>query len=76
MKKAKNSLFIMPRSSEARRGAEALWITVAGWAAAAERKFGKAYVLTTDRIATPTEVLKYPLEIGRASCRERVSTSV
>jgi len=61
MKKAKISLFIMPRSSEAWRGSEALWITVAGWAAAAERKFGKAYVLTTDRVAAPKEVLKYPL---------------
>jgi len=61
MKKAKISLFIMPRSSEAWRGSEGLWITVAGWAAAAERKFGKAYILTTDRIAPPKEVLKYPL---------------
>lgn len=61
MKKAKTTLFVMPRSSEAWRGSEALWITVAGWAAAAERKFGKAYVLTTDRITSPKEVLKYPL---------------
>jgi glycosyltransferase involved in cell wall biosynthesis len=61
MKKAKISLFIMPRSSKAWRGSEALWITVAGWAAAAERKYGKAYILTTDRIAAPKEVLKYPL---------------
>jgi glycosyltransferase involved in cell wall biosynthesis len=57
----KTGLFIMPRSSSDWRGSEALWITVAGWAAAAERKFGKAYILTTDRVATPKEVLQYPL---------------
>ncbi|MCM4157112.1 glycosyltransferase [Gramella sp. AN32] len=61
MKMTKISLFIMPRSSKAWHGSEALWITVGGWAAAAERKFGKAYILTTDRIALPMEVLKYPL---------------
>lgn len=55
------SLFIMPRGSSDWRGSEGLWITVAGWAAAAERKFGKAFILTTDRVATPKEVLQYPL---------------
>lgn len=67
----------MPRSSEAWRGSEALWITVAGWAAAAERKYGKAYILTTDRFASPKEVLKYPL--GKApqiskSGRKKISS--
>ncbi len=57
----KTGLFIMPRSSSDWRGSEGLWITVAGWAAAAERKFGKAFILTTDRVAPPKDVLQYPL---------------
>ncbi len=64
MKKLKNkiALFIMPRPSTSWKGSEALWITIAGWATAAEKKFGKAYVLTQDRFALPKEVYKYPLE--------------
>lgn len=58
-------LFIMPRNSSAWRGAEAMWVTVAGWAAAAERKVGAAWVLTTDRIASPSEALQYPLGDGK-----------
>ena len=58
------AIFIMPRSSRDWAGAEALWITVAGWAAAAARTVGDAYVLTTDRIAKPDEVIHYPLITG------------
>jgi glycosyltransferase involved in cell wall biosynthesis len=59
----KNSgvLFIMPRSSSAWNGAEALWITVAGWAAAAEHRFGTSWIITSDRISTPNEVASFPL---------------
>ncbi|MFD1003008.1 glycosyltransferase family 4 protein [Ohtaekwangia kribbensis] len=57
----KSAIFIMPRSSKAWVGAEALWITVAGWSAAAARKFGNAWVLTSDRVASPEEVIHYPL---------------
>jgi len=58
---SKVALFIMPRSSRSWEGSEALWITVGGWAAAAQLKFGKAYVLTTDCLASPKEILDYPL---------------
>lgn len=57
----KTALFIMPRSSKDWRGAEAMWITVAGWAAAAKRKYGSAFVFTIDRVAQPEEVIHYPL---------------
>ena len=64
MSKAKSrfgsALFIMPRSSKAWSGSAALWITVAGWASAYERKFGKTWIITTDKIAQPDEVLQYP----------------
>lgn len=59
--KKKVALFIMPRSSSAWKGSEALWITVAGWASAAEHTFGEAWVLTTDRCATPAEAMNFPL---------------
>lgn len=65
--KKSSALFIMPRSSTAWKGAEALWITVAGWAAAAERSFGEAWVLTTDRAARPAEVIHYPLSSKAAT---------
>lgn len=51
----------MPRSSSSWEGAEALWITAAGWAAAAEKILGNAMVVTSDRIAQPKEVWNYPL---------------
>lgn len=51
----------MPRSSCSWEGAEALWITAAGWASAAKKMFGNAVVVTKDRIAEPEEVWNYPL---------------
>src|SRR5687767_2827497 len=55
------AIFIMPRSSKAWRGAEALWVTVAGWSAAGKRLLGDAWVVTADTIASPEEILHYPL---------------
>ncbi|NJW53460.1 glycosyltransferase [Salinimicrobium oceani] len=51
----------MPRSSSAWEGAEALWITAAGWAVAAEQILGKAVVVTSDKISKPKEVYNFPL---------------
>jgi glycosyltransferase involved in cell wall biosynthesis len=62
MNKNKTALFIVPRSSESWEGSEALWVTIAGWSSAAKQEFGNALVLTTDRIAEPSEVLNYPLK--------------
>ncbi|MCA6073423.1 glycosyltransferase [Fulvivirga sedimenti] len=56
----KGGIFIMPRSSTAWRGSEALWITAAGWASAAEQILGNARVLTTDGIWMPAEVWDFP----------------
>lgn len=57
----KTAIFIMPRNSDAWVGAEAVWITVAGWAAAAKNLLGEAQVVTMDRLASPSEVLDYPI---------------
>jgi glycosyltransferase involved in cell wall biosynthesis len=56
-----SGVFIMPRNSTAWRGAEALWITAAGWASAAKRLWGNSVVITADRTADPSEVIYYPL---------------
>lgn len=55
-----SAIFIVPRSSSAWKGAEAIWVTIAGWALAAEKHLGHAVVVTSDGIATPQEVLSYP----------------
>lgn len=55
------AIFIMPRSSTAWKGAEAMWITVAGWGMAAKKILGGSVVVTSDRIADPVEVYNYPL---------------
>ena len=55
------AIFIVPRSSTAWKGAEAVWITIHGWATAAEQVLGQALVFTTDRVAKPSEILDYPL---------------
>ncbi|MTI19979.1 glycosyltransferase family 1 protein [Fulvivirga sp. RKSG066] len=56
-----SAIFIVPRSSSAWVGSEAIWITVAGWARASKKKFDNTIVITTDRVAKPNEVLDYPL---------------
>lgn len=70
----KTAVFIMPRPSTAWRGAEAMWISVAGIASAAKKKYGSAIIVTSDKIAQPEEVLEYPLsgqtEIRAARWRE------
>ena len=57
----KTALFIMPRSSKSWKGAEALWITAAGWAAAAEMMWNHSLVGTTDTVVKANEVLSYPV---------------
>ncbi len=59
--KTTGAIFIMPRSSKAWKGAEALWITVAGWSAAAKRIFGAAWVMTSDTIVDPATAIHFPV---------------
>jgi glycosyltransferase involved in cell wall biosynthesis len=56
---ADSAVFVMPRTSAEWRNAVGLWVTVAGWAAAADKAFGSAWVVTPDAVATPDEVLGY-----------------
>lgn len=50
------ALFVMPTPSLGQAGPVATWITTAGWAAAAERLIGGAWVLTPEGIFTPEEI--------------------
>ncbi|MGM0933394.1 MAG: glycosyltransferase family 4 protein [Bacteroidota bacterium] len=56
----------MPKSSGSWVGAEAIWITAAGLATAAEKIVGKALVFTNDKISEPTEVYDFPIIKSRS----------
>jgi glycosyltransferase involved in cell wall biosynthesis len=58
-------IFVMPRSSSAWDGAEALWITVAGWASAAEFAYGNSWVVTSDRISTADQAANFPVVVNK-----------
>ncbi|MEJ5255870.1 MAG: glycosyltransferase [Acidimicrobiales bacterium] len=49
----------MPRPSTAWASAAGLWVTAAGWAAAGERRFGRAWVVTPDAVASPDEAVGF-----------------
>jgi glycosyltransferase involved in cell wall biosynthesis len=57
---------VMPRTSREWANAAAMWITAAGWCAAAQRMLGAGWVLTPDRIATPDETLGFTAADGPA----------
>jgi glycosyltransferase involved in cell wall biosynthesis len=48
MTPASSAVFVMPRAPTEWGGAAALWVTVAGWADAAARRFGHSWVVTPD----------------------------
>jgi len=53
------AVFVMPRRSTEWADAPAIWITAAGWAEAAQRRLGHAWVVTRDRVATPRETIAF-----------------
>jgi glycosyltransferase involved in cell wall biosynthesis len=52
---ASGALFVMPSPSAGQSGPVAVWITAAGWAAAARRLCGSAWVLTPHGVFSPEE---------------------
>lgn len=52
-------VLVMPRRSTEWAGAAAVWITASGWASAARRRVGQAWVATPDGVATPEETLGF-----------------
>jgi glycosyltransferase involved in cell wall biosynthesis len=63
------AVLVMPRPSSAWPSAGALWITAAGWAAAARARFGEAWVVTPDAVATPERTLAYSASSPRTARR-------
>ncbi len=59
MSRPESIVCVMPRTSTEWAGAAAMWITAAGWAAAAERVLGAGWVVTPDCIATPAQTLRF-----------------
>jgi glycosyltransferase involved in cell wall biosynthesis len=51
------ALFIMPTSTAGQFGPVGVWITAAGWAAAARRAWGQAWILTPQGVLSPEEAL-------------------
>jgi glycosyltransferase involved in cell wall biosynthesis len=53
----RGALFIMPTSSAGQYGPVGVWITAAGWAAAARRAWGQAWILTPQGVLSPEKAL-------------------
>jgi len=65
------ALFVMPRRHSQWGGAAALWVTAAGWADAARRRFGHAWIVSPDGVATPEEALDFTRPTGASSSAAR-----
>jgi glycosyltransferase involved in cell wall biosynthesis len=53
------AVIVMPRRRAEGGSAAGLWTLAAGWAKAAERRFGSAWVVTLDGVASPDDVLGF-----------------
>jgi glycosyltransferase involved in cell wall biosynthesis len=61
----KGALVIMPTPAARHTGPVAVWITAAGWAQAAQRRWGAAWVVTPEGVLSPQEALRQATEPGR-----------
>jgi glycosyltransferase involved in cell wall biosynthesis len=71
MSESRGAVFVMPRKSTEWADAPAMWITAAGWARAAQRRFGHAWVVTRDRIASPDETIGFTQPRTRVQAAHR-----
>jgi glycosyltransferase involved in cell wall biosynthesis len=53
--KEEGALFVVPTATDGQRGPLAVWVIAAGWAAAARRKYGEAWLLTPHGVLSPEE---------------------
>jgi glycosyltransferase involved in cell wall biosynthesis len=49
------ALFVVPTAAKGQRGPLAVWIIAAGWADAARRRYGEAWLLTPHGVVSPDE---------------------
>jgi glycosyltransferase involved in cell wall biosynthesis len=53
--KEEGALFVVPTASDGQRGPLAVWVIAAGWAAAARKRYGEAWLLTPQGVLTAEE---------------------
>jgi len=53
------AVFVMPRHATEWGNAAALWVTAAGWADAARRRFGQAWIVSPGGVVSPDAALGY-----------------
>ncbi len=54
-----SAFFVMPRDGRQWRNAVGLWVTVAGWAAAAARRFGTGWIVTPGEVVDAAGALSF-----------------
>jgi glycosyltransferase involved in cell wall biosynthesis len=76
-------LFINPNRAAGQRAPVTSWISVASWAKAARRLWGKAWIVTTEGVMEPEEIMRRASDphtlkgpTGSPSLRRRVPTTV
>src|SRR3954463_3605135 len=52
------AVFVMPRRTNEWASAKGVWIAAAGWANAARRRYGHAWVATPEGVFDPDEILR------------------
>lgn len=77
MTREHGAVFVMPRKSTEWADAPGIWITAAGWAEAARKRLGHAWVVTRDRVASPDETVAFTRPRARPqSTRRRVPAPI
>jgi glycosyltransferase involved in cell wall biosynthesis len=67
----RGALFVMPSPSAGQSGPVAVWITAAGWAEAARKRCGHAWVLTPNGICSPKEASELATRPSLAPAKRR-----
>ncbi|MEQ1787647.1 MAG: glycosyltransferase [Acidimicrobiales bacterium] len=68
---ARSAIFVLPTTTVGQLGPVAGWISTSGWAAAAERELGRAWIVTRHGILTVDEVRRRAASGGTAVDGER-----
>jgi glycosyltransferase involved in cell wall biosynthesis len=71
MTRGNGVLLIMPTDQTKHAGPVSVWITAAGWAAAARKRYGAAWLLTPSGVLTPEEARALASDPTRHRTREK-----
>jgi glycosyltransferase involved in cell wall biosynthesis len=67
----RGALFVMPSPSTGQSGPVAVWITAAGWAEAARKRCGSAWILTPNGVCSPDEAAELATRPTLAPANQR-----